>query len=680
MANISTQLLGRLLEPDAPPFALLRREREPAVELLLGDLVDVERLADLPLPGGGSGGARHDLLALVPFRQVRERGFACHDDGTPLRCLRVTSTVLLDPAEVAECLPEGPVAAGNGRFDPDDEAYAAIVERVVRDEIGHGEGANFVIRREFSCDLSGPANRTALALFRRLLAAEQGAYWTFVVHAGDRTLVGATPERHVTMQGEQVTMNPICGTYRYPPQGPTVEGLLAFLADRKETDELYMVVDEELKQMSAAGDLGGRVLGPYLKQMGHLAHTEYLLAGRSSLDVREVLRATMFAATVTGSPVENACRVIAGHEATGRGWYAGVLALIGQDARGLPTLDAPILIRTLYLRAEGGAVRATLPVGATIVRHSRPAGEVAETHAKAAALLSALGLTPDGGGSGGLKSEAPTGAPGGRARPAVSPPVSTARTGAAPGGAGRHGAGRPALPDLAADPRVVAALAARNDTLARFWLDPQDGGALAPELAGRSALLVDAEDDWTQMLAHMLRRLGLAVAVRRWSELGPAPTGAGHDLLIAGPGPGDPRELAQPRMAALQGLLRERLRQRRPLLAVCLSHQILGGMLGFPLVRREEPAQGTQREVDLFGRHERAGFYNSFALRLPARPPSGVEVAQDPLTGEVDALRGPGFASTQFHLESVLTSNGVDLLRQFLGTLMPAAPAPAGTA
>jgi phenazine biosynthesis protein phzE len=595
MANTSTQILGRLLAPDAPPFALLRRERAPGVELLLGDLVDVERLADLPLPGRRPGGARHDLLALVPFRQVRERGFACHDDGTPLRCLRVTSTFLLDPAEVAECLPDGPIAAGNGRFDPDDEAYAAIVERVVRDEIGHGEGANFVIRREFSCDLSGPANRTALALFRRLLAAEQGAYWTFVVHAGDRTLVGATPERHVTMQGEQVTMNPISGTYRYPPQGPTVQGLLAFLADRKETDELYMVVDEELKQMSAAGDLGGRVLGPYLKQMGHLAHTEYLLAGRSSLDVREVLRATMFAATVTGSPVENACRVIADHEATGRGWYAGVLALIGQDARGLPTLDAPILIRTLYLRAEGGALRATLPVGATIVRHSRPAAEVAETHAKAAALLSAIGLAPDGGALGG----------------------------ATPGGAGRDGAARPAVPDLAADPRVVAALAARNDDLARFWLDPQDGAALAPELAGRSALLVDAEDDWTQMLAHVLRRLGLAVTVRRWSELGPAPAGAGHDLLIAGPGPGDPRELAQPRMAALHELMRERLRQRRPLLAVCLSHQVLGGLLGFPLVRREEPAQGTQREVDLFGRRERAGFYNSFALRLPARPPSG---------------------------------------------------------
>ena len=63
-----------------------------------------------------------------------------------------------------------------------------------------------------------------------------------------------------------------------------------------------MVVDEELKMMCTVGDLGGVVVGPRLKEMAHLAHTEYELRGRTSLDVREVLRETMFAATVTGSP------------------------------------------------------------------------------------------------------------------------------------------------------------------------------------------------------------------------------------------------------------------------------------------------------------------------------------------------------------------------------------------
>jgi phenazine biosynthesis protein phzE len=44
--------------------------------------------------------------------------------------------------------------------------------------------------------------------------------------------------------------------------------------------------------MAVVGDRGGRVTGPYLKEMAHLAHTEYVLAGRTSLDVRDVLAAT----------------------------------------------------------------------------------------------------------------------------------------------------------------------------------------------------------------------------------------------------------------------------------------------------------------------------------------------------------------------------------------------------
>ena len=40
----------------------------------------------------------------------------------------------------------------------------------------------------------------------------------------------------------------------------------------------------------------------------------------------------MFAATVTGSPVENACRLIKQYESEGRGYYGAALALIGRDA------------------------------------------------------------------------------------------------------------------------------------------------------------------------------------------------------------------------------------------------------------------------------------------------------------------------------------------------------------
>ncbi|MGY2063188.1 chorismate-binding protein, partial [Nocardia gipuzkoensis] len=168
------------------------------------------------------------------------------------------------------------------------------------------------------------------------------------------------------------------------PEGPTVSGLLEFLADEKENDELFMVVDEELKMMSALCPAGGTVAGPYLKEMAHLAHTEYMLRGRTDLGVAEVLRETMFAPTVVGSPLESATHVIARYETAGRGYYSGVIAYIDRDAAGAVRMDSAILIRTAVVDAHG-SVR--IGVGSTLVRNSDPIGEMHETHAKAAGLL-----------------------------------------------------------------------------------------------------------------------------------------------------------------------------------------------------------------------------------------------------------------------------------------------------
>ncbi|MFE3556681.1 anthranilate synthase family protein [Streptomyces sp. NPDC059193] len=628
--------LSRLLDDSCPPFALLRR-RTPGrdhdtVEVLIGPVHEAARLADLPV-------RELPTLALVPFRQIRERGFDVRDDGTPLSVLAAEEAYEIPLAEALAALPAHAVRVDGGGFDVPDEEYAATVERVIEDEIGRGEGANFVIRRTYGGRIEGFGRADALALFRRLLEGERGAYWTYVVHTGERTLVGASPEVHVRMSGGTVVMNPISGTYRYPAEGPTAQSLLAFLGDRKETEELSMVVDEELKMMCTVGDMGGVVVGPRLKEMSHLAHTEYELRGRSSLDVREVLRETMFAATVTGSPVQNACRVIERYEAGGRGYYAGALALLGLDPAGAQTLDSPILIRTADIDREGGL---RVPVGATLVRHSDPAGEVAETHAKAAGVLAALGVRP-----------------------------------AAPG---------PAFEGvrLADDPRVRAALAARRADLAPFWLRMQE----QPAAPAGHALVVDGEDTFTAMLAHVLRVAGLAVTVRRYDDPGlRAAALAWEGPVVLGPGPGNPADAADPKMRMLRGLAAELLAgHRHGLVGVCLGHELLAAELGLPLVRKAEPAQGAQTRIDLFGAEEVVGFYNTYTAHCDDAgagrlAQAGVEVSRDPVTGEVHAVRavgggfGGGFAGVQFHPESVLTLRGADLLRELLAGVMTTAPA-----
>ncbi|MET8813201.1 anthranilate synthase family protein [Streptomyces sp. NPDC004549] len=605
------------LAGDPRPFALLHRRtpgrEEPTVEVLLGPVTARDRLAELPDEG----------LALIPFRQIRERGFDVRDDGTPLLVLTPEESYEVPLARALETLPDRAVRVEGGGFDVPDEEYAEIVGRVLREEIGRGEGANFVIRRTYRGEIPGFSRTDALALFRRLLAGERGAYWTFVVFTGDRTLVGASPEVHVRMSGGTVVMNPISGTYRYPAGGPTPEHLLDFLADAKETEELSMVVDEELKMMCTVGDQGGVVIGPRLKEMAHLAHTEYELRGKTSLDVRDVLRETMFAATVTGSPVQNACRVIERYEPTGRGYYAGALALLGRDAGGARTLDSPILIRTADIAADG---RLSVPVGATLVRGSDPAGEVAETHAKAAGVLAALGVRP--------------------ARP---------RT-------------ERALPRLAEDPRVRAALDGRRGALAPFWLRMREPAAPV----GVHALVIDGEDTFTSMLAHVLRSAGLEVTVRRFDEPGLRETALAHEgPLVLGPGPGDPGDRADPKMRVLRELTAAALGDHRHgVFGVCLGHELIAAELGLEIVRKKVPYQGAQTTVDLFGRPETVGFYNSFVARCDDDAAAGlaahgVEVSRTD-DGEVHALRADRFVSVQFHPESVLTLNGAALVRDLV--------------
>ncbi|WP_329101560.1 chorismate-binding protein [Micromonospora sp. NBC_01699] len=634
--DLLSHLLSMIAAGTGPgPFAIIRRADAPDLEVFTGQLRTVERLADIPLPDGPAG-AR--TLALVPYRQIAERGFACVDDGAPLECLTIGAQQRVPLERVLAALPDQPVRTDGGAFDLPDEEYAEITRQVLREEIGRGEGANFVIHRSYRANLVGEPLTAALAALRRLLTAERGAYWTFVVHTGTRTLVGASPERHVSVEDGLAMMNPISGTFRHPDGPADRDALLRFLADPKETDELYMVLDEELKMMATVAEQGGQVVGPYLKEMSHLVHTEYLLAGRGSLDVRDVLRETMFAPTVTGSPMENACRVIARREqGRGRGYYAGVLALLGLDDEGRQTLDAPILIRTAEI-SPAGALR--VPVGATLVRHSTPEGEVAETHAKAAGVLAALGL-----------------------RPAA--PV--------------RGAG---LPDrLADDPAVRAALAARNDRLARFWLEQRaPGAALVPALAGRRVLIVDGEDTFTGMLAHQLRALGLTVELRLWQDAADA-LADGADLVVVGPGPGDPNQVDDPKMDSLRRLLTGLLDQGRPTLAICLGHQLLSGLLGLRLHRRDAPYQGLQREVELFGSVRRVGFYSTFTALADAdelvTAYGPVRVARDAADGAVHALRGRTFAGVQFHPESVLSQDGLAVLAELLGELLPTPAAPA---
>jgi phenazine biosynthesis protein phzE len=609
-------------------WAAIRLRDSATVTLIGGPRSEVASILDIPLETGvPEAGRRFDRLVAIPFRQVAERGFEAHDDGTPLVVVTIDSETEVPVADLLAALPDVPVEFDDrGGFESSDEDYAKVVETIIRDEIGQGEGANLVVGRHFRAQVANMSTDVALTVFRRLLERERGAYWTYVFFTGDRFLVGASPERHVSVTGGDVRMNPISGTFRIP-RDPAVDrkaALLEFLKDEKEIYELFMVVDEELKMMCDICNEGGQVLGPFLKPMTHLVHTEYLLAGRTTRDVRQVVRDTMFAATVTGSPVENAVRLIKKYESEGRGYYGAALALLGRDKDGAPTADSPIVIRTADV-SPTGALKVT--AGATLVRDSDPMYEVAETHAKAGGILTAFGLV-----------DAPT-----------APPEN--------------------IVDLTRDEDVLIALASRNQRLSKFWLTDQGGSPPAPELKGKSAVILDGEDDFVNMLRHVLQVMGMTSSVVRHEDYAPGALD-GHDLVIVGPGPGDPRDGDHPKIAAFRAAVESLLETQQPFLAVCLGHQVTCDRLGIPLAYKDIVFQGTQSSVNLEGREERVGFYNTFVGRPAGALPDGVRVATDPATGDVHLLVGPHYRGVQFHAESILTENGYQLIHDLILELL----------
>ncbi|MEJ7706316.1 MAG: chorismate-binding protein [Nocardioidaceae bacterium] len=610
-----------------PAFALIRLHGSDTVTLLGGTREDVEWLSDIPLESGAPRpGRRFDRLLCIPFAQIRERGFEVHEDGTPLSSIDIDFEVEVPAAQLLEQLPDEPIeTVGDHGFDIPDDEYAEIVRRIIDDEIGNGEGANLVIGRNYRATIADWNARTALSVFRRLLERERGAYWTFLVFTGDRYLIGASPERHVSVQGGEVRMNPISGTFRAGAILDILDRktqLLNFLTDEKEIYELFMVVDEELKMMCDICSEGGQILGPYLKPMTHLIHTEYVLAGRTAQDVRDVLRSSMFAATVTGSPVENACRLIKKHERQGRGYYGAVMALLGRDEDGAGTADAPILLRTADV-STSGELRVT--AGATLVRDSEPRYEVAETHAKAGGILTAFGLVP--------APQAPS----------------------------------EEIAELARDPDVLELLAGRNSRLSRFWFHDQSDAEADPVLAGKHVVILDGEDDFVSMLRHVLRVLGMTTETVRHHDYAPGAFDAA-DAVIVGPGPGDPRALCDAKIKSVRAAVDDALRDRRPFLAVCLGHQVLCGALDVPLVYKDIVFQGTQTEVEIWGRRERVGFYNTFVARVAPGVclPEHISVFTDSDTDDVHLLAGPHFRGVQFHAESILTENGFDLIRELM--------------
>jgi anthranilate synthase component I len=217
--------------------------------------------------------------------------------------------------------------------------------------------------------------------------------YMFFLRMGDVSVVGASPEMLVRVEGRRVETHPIAGTRPRGHNGEEDQRLAEELkANEKERAEHVMLVDLGRNDIGRVSAFGTVRVPQYmtLERFSHVMHLVSIVEGRlaDGRDRLDALVSCFPAGTVSGAPKVRAMEIIAELEPDRRGLYAGAIGYL--DFAG--NLDFCIAIRTIVLKGR----RAMAQAGAGIVADSNPTAEYEETRDKARALLRALELAQQG--------------------------------------------------------------------------------------------------------------------------------------------------------------------------------------------------------------------------------------------------------------------------------------------
>lgn len=182
--------------------------------------------------------------------------------------------------------------------------------------------------------------------------------------------------------------------------------------------------------------------------------------------------------------------------------------------------------------------------------------------------------------------------------------------------------------------------------------------------------MIDNYDSFTYNLVQYLGELGTDIEVYRNDKI------TMNDIskldpkrIVISPGPCTPNE------AGISVEVIRRFAGRIPLLGVCLGHQSLAFAFGGEIIRADRLMHGKTSLVKHDNQTVFKGLPNPFeATRYHSlivnkeTLPADFEISAVTEEGEIMGLRHlpTGAEGVQFHPESILTTSGMDLLRNFL--------------
>lgn len=263
------------------------------------------------------------------------------------------------------------------------EKFESLVEKTKK-YIRKGDIIQAVLSQRFSIPYSGQP----IDLYRAIRAINPSPYM-FIMETEDYSIVGASPEVHVRLNGEDVMIRPIAGTR---PRGNSEEKdkelEKELLNDEKEKAEHLMLVDLARNDIGRVCKNGSVQASEFMtvERYSHVMHIVSQVTGKlaKNKNAFDLMRATFPAGTVSGAPKIRAMQIISELEQTCRSAYAGALGYFGFEGNH----DSCIAIRTAILKNK----KIYLQAGAGIVADSAPDMEFLETINKAKGMLSAAYL------------------------------------------------------------------------------------------------------------------------------------------------------------------------------------------------------------------------------------------------------------------------------------------------
>ena len=183
-------------------------------------------------------------------------------------------------------------------------------------------------------------------------------------------------------------------------------------------------------------------------------------------------------------------------------------------------------------------------------------------------------------------------------------------------------------------------------------------------------LMIDNYDSFTYNLVQYLGVLGSAAEVYRNDKITlDEIESMKPERIVISPGPGTPQS------AGITISLIERFHPKVPILGVCLGHQAIGAAFGGRVLHAARIMHGKTSEISHDGRGVfrdlpdpiTATRYHSLAVERKSLP-SCLEVSAEAEDGEIMGLRHLEYPveGIQFHPESILTKEGMNILKNFL--------------